>query len=147
MWLLGRIIYWCLLYQITGANYLICRHFKIRHILSVLQALLYTFWARIIYILSMWLCIQVSADSDSTGRSPVVSSARLNPGVHLSLTSRGGEPFVQGRPSGSISSWKTVHAKTLHDDWASSKGTSSPLRVQFHNPHELSPGDVVTVAK
>ena len=52
MWLLGRIIYWCLLYQITGANYLICRHFKIRHILSVLQALLYTFWARIIYILS-----------------------------------------------------------------------------------------------
>ena len=51
MWLLGRIIYWCLLYQITGANYLICRHFKIRHILSVLQALLYTFGARIIYIL------------------------------------------------------------------------------------------------
>ena len=51
MWLLGRIIYWCLLYQISGANYLICRHFKIRHILSVLQALLYTFWARIIYIL------------------------------------------------------------------------------------------------
>ena len=30
---------------------MICRHFKIRHILSVLQALLYTFWARIIYIL------------------------------------------------------------------------------------------------
>ena len=54
MWLLGRIIYWCLLYQITGANYLICRHFKIRHILSVLQALLYTFWARIIYILHFW---------------------------------------------------------------------------------------------
>ena len=34
-----------------------------------------------------------------------------------------------------------------HDDWASSWGSPSPLRVQFHNPHELSPGDVVTVAK
>ena len=34
MWLLGQMIYCCLLYQISGANYLISRHFKIRHISS-----------------------------------------------------------------------------------------------------------------
>ena len=33
-----RIIYWCLVYHISGANYLNFRHFTIRHILLTLQA-------------------------------------------------------------------------------------------------------------
>ena len=72
MWLLGRIIYWCLLYQITGANYLICRHFKIRHILSVLQALLYTFWARIIYILPLSWAKVPNFSKNSIWRLPLL---------------------------------------------------------------------------
>ena len=33
-----RIIYWCLVYDISGTNYLNFRHFTIRHILLTLQA-------------------------------------------------------------------------------------------------------------
>ena len=51
-------IYWCLDYQVSDTNYLIFRHFTIRHILLIFQTLLYTFVAHIIYMLLTQWCVE-----------------------------------------------------------------------------------------